>query len=149
MRFFRSSVVPAAALAVVTALSPLALSPSLLAPANAAPAVAAAAVPAVQTAPRVPEAPVHAAQAPALPAGWSGKQHACWHLAKLARYPLLVFVDADVRLAPDGLARMAAFMAKHPAAGLASGFPRQETGTWPERLVSGRTDMKKIGRAHV
>ncbi|WP_202932090.1 hypothetical protein [Kocuria marina] len=68
MRFFRSSVVPAAALAVVTALSPLALSPSLLAPANAAPAVAAPAVPAVRTAPRVPEAPVHAAQAPALPA---------------------------------------------------------------------------------
>ncbi|WP_158043415.1 glycosyltransferase [Skermanella pratensis] len=78
---------------------------------------------------------VRVEQAPALPPGWSGKQHACWHLAKLARHPLLVFVDADVRLAPDGLARMAAFMAKHPGAGLASGFPRQETGTWPERLV--------------
>ncbi|EWY37949.1 glycosyl transferase [Skermanella stibiiresistens SB22] len=73
--------------------------------------------------------------APPLPPGWSGKQHACWHLSKLARHPLLVFVDADVRLSPDGLGRMAAFMARNPEAGLASGFPHQETGTWPERLV--------------
>jgi len=73
--------------------------------------------------------------APPLPAGWSGKQHACWHLARLARHPLLVFVDADVRLAPDALGRMAAFMEQHPRIGLASGFPFQETGTGPERIV--------------
>ncbi|HSF39970.1 MAG TPA: glycosyltransferase, partial [Thermoanaerobaculia bacterium] len=43
--------------------------------------------------------------APPLPAGWCGKQHACAILARHARNPLLLFVDADVRLAPSGLAR--------------------------------------------
>jgi Glycosyl transferase family 2 len=69
-----------------------------------------------------------------LPAGWSGKQHACRALANAARHPLLVFVDADVRLAPDGLARLAAFQ-KASAADLVSGIPRQDTKTWLERLV--------------
>jgi len=72
--------------------------------------------------------------APALPAGWCGKQHACHVLAKLARHPLLVFIDADVRLAPDALARMASFMEHRPVA-LASGVPRQELGTFSERLL--------------
>lgn len=77
--------------------------------------------------------------APALPAGWCGKQHACHVLAGLARQPLLVFLDADVRLAPDGLSRMAAFMdrgrgRRHPVA-LASGVPAQELGTFSERLL--------------
>jgi hypothetical protein len=72
--------------------------------------------------------------APALPAGWCGKQHACFVLAKLARHPLLVFIDADVRLAPDALARMAGFM-QHSNAALASGVPRQELGTFSDRLL--------------
>jgi hypothetical protein len=69
-----------------------------------------------------------------LPPGWSGKQHACAALARLARQELMVFVDADVRLAPDALARMAGFMQRHDV-GLASGFPRQEVQTWSERLL--------------
>lgn len=72
--------------------------------------------------------------APPLPAGWCGKQHACAVLARHARHPLLLFVDADVRLAPDGLARSAAFLAAS-GADLASGFPRQETVTFFERLL--------------
>jgi glycosyltransferase involved in cell wall biosynthesis len=72
--------------------------------------------------------------APPLPPGWSGKQHACQVLAERARHDLLVFVDADVRLAPDALARIAAFMGSREI-GLASGFPRQETGTFGERLI--------------
>lgn len=83
--------------------------------------------------------------APPLPAGWCGKQHACHALAKLARHPLLVFMDADVRLAPDALARMTGFMNQerlvnrksqivNPPA-LASGVPRQELGTFSERLL--------------
>ena len=72
--------------------------------------------------------------APALPAGWCGKQHACFVLARLARHPLLVFMDADVRLAPDALARMASFMEGREAA-LVSGVPRQELGTLSERLL--------------
>ena len=72
--------------------------------------------------------------APPLPPGWNGKQHACFALSKLARYPILSFLDADVRLAPDALARMAAFM-EESKAGLVSGFPRQETGTRLEKLI--------------
>ncbi|HLH57401.1 MAG TPA: glycosyltransferase family 2 protein [Verrucomicrobiae bacterium] len=72
--------------------------------------------------------------APPLPAGWCGKQHACSILSKLARHGLLVFIDADVRLAPDALSRMSAFINKSGAA-LASGVPRQELATFSERLL--------------
>ena len=72
--------------------------------------------------------------APGLPAGWCGKQHACQMLAKHARNPLLVFLDADVRVAPDALARMAGFLEQRAVA-LASGVPRQELGTFSERLL--------------
>ena len=70
--------------------------------------------------------------APPLPAGWCGKQHACHVLGRLARNPLLVFIDADVRLAPDALTRMGGFMSRSDIA-LASGVPRQELGTFSER----------------
>lgn len=40
----------------------------------------------------------------ALPEGWTGKTWACWQGAELATGDLLVFLDADVRLEPDGLA---------------------------------------------
>ena len=72
--------------------------------------------------------------APALPPGWCGKQHACHLLGTLATTGLLVFVDADVRLAPDGLRRMAGFMESTQTA-LASGVPRQVLVTWSERLI--------------
>lgn len=73
-------------------------------------------------------------RAPPLPAGWCGKQHACAVLARHARRDLLVFVDADVRLVPDALARIAGFL-HATGAGLVSGFPRQETVTFLERLL--------------
>ncbi len=69
-----------------------------------------------------------------LPAGWSGKQHACAALARQARHELMVFVDADVRLAPDALCRMVGYMQRHDV-GLASGFPRQRVVTWSEQLL--------------
>jgi hypothetical protein len=74
------------------------------------------------------------ADAPALPPGWSGKQHACAHLATLASHQLMIFVDADVRLAPDAVSRMAGFMQRNDV-GLASGFPHQITRTWSEILL--------------
>lgn len=73
-------------------------------------------------------------QAPPLPAGWCGKQHACATLAALSARPRLVFLDADVRLAPDALARMSAFL-DDSGADLASGVPRQETGGLVEQMV--------------
>ena len=72
--------------------------------------------------------------APELPPGWCGKQHACHVLAGSARMPLLAFIDADVRLAPDGLARLTAFQAASDA-DLVSGVPYQETGTLLEKLL--------------
>ena len=77
---------------------------------------------------------VHLVRGQPLPGGWCGKQYACSLLAQVARYPLLVFLDADVRLSPDGLARMAAFLDQSKA-DLASGIPFQETGTLVEKLV--------------
>ena len=72
--------------------------------------------------------------APLLPEGWCGKQHACYVLSKLAKFELLTFIDADVRLEPEALARMVAFL-QESKAGLVSGFPRQETGTFLEKLL--------------
>jgi len=69
-----------------------------------------------------------------LPAGWNGKQHACWQLAKRATHPYLVFLDADVRLQPDALRRMVDYASQHNVA-LLSAFPRQETGTLLEKLL--------------
>ncbi len=73
-------------------------------------------------------------QAPDLPDGWCGKQHACYTLAKHARYPILTFLDADVRLEPEAIARMVGFLTSSNTQ-LVSGFPRQETGTLLEKLV--------------
>lgn len=78
---------------------------------------------------------VRVAPAPPLPEGWCGKQHACNVLAGLASNDLLVWMDADVRMARDALARMATEMGCRPTIGLLSGFPREETGTWLERLL--------------
>jgi hypothetical protein len=72
--------------------------------------------------------------APPLPDGWCGKQHACLALSKFARHDVLVFLDADVRLEPDALARMDLFL-RESGAELVSGFPRQETGTLLEKLL--------------
>lgn len=72
--------------------------------------------------------------APTLPAGWNGKQHACAALARAASHPTLAFVDADVRLAPDGLRRMVAHL-EDRGADLVSGIPEQRTETLAEKLV--------------
>ena len=73
-------------------------------------------------------------RAPALPAGWNGKQHACWALANTARNPILCFVDADVTLGPECVARMAQFL-ESGNNGLVSGFPQQVTGTFLEWML--------------
>lgn len=72
--------------------------------------------------------------APPLPPGWNGKQHACWALARAARKEVLCFVDADVRLEPEAVSRMAGFLERSGAA-LVSGFPRQETETTMEWML--------------
>lgn len=69
-----------------------------------------------------------------LPEGWIGKPHACHQLAEAARGDRLVFVDADVTLAPDGIARLLA-VSDDLEADLVTAVPRQETGSFTERLV--------------
>ncbi len=69
-----------------------------------------------------------------LPPRWCGKNFACQQLAAFASHPLLVFMDADVRIAkPDALARLASLMQSGPA--LASGLPREETIGLTEKLI--------------
>jgi len=80
------------------------------------------------------DARVRLESAPALPAGWCGKQHACATLGRLATHPLLLFQDADVRLAPAGVARLVAEMNLRKT-DLLSGVPRQITGTFLEALL--------------
>lgn len=77
---------------------------------------------------------VRLVQAPPLPSGWCGKQHACATLAKEANYDLLLFLDADVRLTPKGIGQMVHFMSESNA-GLVSGVPHQETGSLLEKLI--------------
>lgn len=77
---------------------------------------------------------VRLVQGSGLPRGWNGKQHACWCLAGESTAPLLVFLDADVRVEPALLARMAAYRHQTGTA-LVSGFPRLITVTWLEQLL--------------
>ena len=80
------------------------------------------------------DARLRLAAAPPLPAGWNGKQHACHILSGLTNRPVLLFIDADVRLAPEGAARLAAGMADS-GADLVSGVPRQRMESLAERLL--------------
>jgi glycosyltransferase involved in cell wall biosynthesis len=73
-------------------------------------------------------------EAPPLAEGWCGKQHACWHLAHRASFPTMIFVDADVRLAPSGIARAVEFL-RSTKSGLVSGFPQQHTATLLEVML--------------
>ena len=81
---------------------------------------------------------------PPLPRGWNGKQHACWNLARAASNEILVWQDADVRLAPDALARMAAQMERR-GLDLVSAFPREVTGSLMEALVIPQIHVLLLG----
>jgi Glycosyl transferase family 2 len=69
-----------------------------------------------------------------LPDGWLGKPHACDQLARAATGSVLVFVDADVVLAPHAIAAAVQLLREAPL-DLVSPYPRQIAETWSERLV--------------
>lgn len=69
-----------------------------------------------------------------LPAHWNGKQHACWQMAQSAHGDWLLFIDADVRLSEDAIPRLL-HEARSLQVDLLSGFPKQVTGTWSEKLM--------------
>ncbi len=80
----------------------------------------------------------------ALPAGWNGKQHACFRMAQYAMNQVqaewMVFTDADVRFEPACLKRMvyAAVHAEPKSGkplGLLSTFPREITVALGELLL--------------
>jgi hypothetical protein len=68
------------------------------------------------------------------PPGWLGKPWACAQLAAATDTPVLVFVDADVRLAPGAVAAAAALLGE-TSLDVVCPFPRQIAGTLAERLV--------------
>jgi hypothetical protein len=69
------------------------------------------------------------------PAGWLGKPHACWVGAQTVRDDgYLVFLDADVRVAPRAVASAVALLDAH-GLDLVSPWPRPVAGTLAERLV--------------
>ncbi|KAA0125262.1 glycosyltransferase [Methylobacterium sp. P1-11] len=84
------------------------------------------------------------ASVPALPEGWTGKNHACSHMAGLARGDHLLFIDADVRLEPEAAAALAA-QARRTGAALVSGVPRQRTDTLGEMLTVPMIDFLLLG----
>lgn len=73
---------------------------------------------------------------PPPPPGWLGKPHACQLLADAAdpRSAVLVFVDADVQLAPHAVAATVALL-DQAGLDLVSPYPRQRADTPAERLV--------------
>jgi glycosyltransferase involved in cell wall biosynthesis len=70
----------------------------------------------------------------ALPSGWLGKPHACAQLAAAASGEVLVFLDADVRLAPGAIDAAVGLLASS-GLDLVSPHPRQVAVTASERLV--------------
>ncbi len=69
-----------------------------------------------------------------LPEGQVGKPHACAQLAEAARGNLLFYVDADTRLQPEAMSRVASLL-QTKEADLVTAVPRQETGSMMEHLI--------------
>lgn len=68
------------------------------------------------------------------PPGWTGKAAACARLAEEVSTPVLIFLDADVRLAPAALAAAVGALRRRGAA-LVSPWPLQEADSMAEALV--------------
>jgi hypothetical protein len=69
-----------------------------------------------------------------LPPGWLGKPHACAQLAAAATGSVLVFIDADVRLAPHAVAAAVSLL-RGSGLDLVSPYPRQIAESMAERLM--------------
>ncbi len=82
--------------------------------------------------------------APPLPPGWSGKVHACARLAEAARGSHLLFIDADVRLAPEAAAALAGHAAAQRLA-MVSGVPRQRILSLGEALTVPTINLLMLG----
>jgi Na+-transporting methylmalonyl-CoA/oxaloacetate decarboxylase gamma subunit len=82
--------------------------------------------------------------APPLSEGWTGKVHACHHLAVHAGGTHFLFIDADVRLAPHAASTLAGH-AQHVGATLVSAVPKQITASLGELLTVPSINMLLLG----
>jgi hypothetical protein len=82
--------------------------------------------------------------APPLEEGWTGKVHACHHVAQAARGTHFLFLDADVRVRPNAAAVLAAHSTGSGAA-LVSAVPRQITETVGEMLTVPTINLMLFG----
>ena len=73
--------------------------------------------------------------------GWLGKPFACSQLRRRARGEYLLFLDADVTLAPHAITRLVQLAGRPPEVGLLSCFPNQICHSWGERLIVPMIDL--------
>ena len=73
-------------------------------------------------------------QSEPLPEGWVGKPFGCYQLAQKAKGSWLLFVDADTIHEPHMLRSVLAIALKSKP-GMLSGFPRQLTNSWPQKIA--------------
>ncbi|ALO14757.1 4,4'-diaponeurosporenoate glycosyltransferase [Salinivirga cyanobacteriivorans] len=69
-----------------------------------------------------------------VPDGWSGKNHACYQLAKNVKSSIIIYLDADVRVSRDFVQKVVAHFHENELH-LLSFFPVQVTKTFGERLI--------------
>lgn len=69
-----------------------------------------------------------------LPEGWKGKPWALWRATRAADAPWLLFLDADVRVAPEALSRALGYALAEEADFL-SGFGRLVMGSFWEKVI--------------
>ncbi|MGH7598348.1 MAG: glycosyltransferase, partial [bacterium] len=69
-----------------------------------------------------------------LPAGWLGKNWACHQLGEKATGEILIFTDADTRIAPQAVTHTVSWM-QQLRLGMLSAFCHQLTETLPEKLA--------------
>lgn len=74
-------------------------------------------------------------QGTSLPEGWRGKPHACQQLSKQATGDILLFIDADVALAPETLYQLDATFTRTKADAI-SGFARFQNESVLEKLLT-------------
>jgi chlorobactene glucosyltransferase len=73
--------------------------------------------------------------------GWLGKPFACYQLRNCAKGEYLLFLDADVKLAPHAVERLMQLFKIAPEVGLLSCFPNQTCHSWAERLIVPLIDL--------
>lgn len=77
---------------------------------------------------------LHLMQSEPIPAGWLGKNWACYQLANRTDADYMLFADADIRLSPDAISS-ALVMLKQKQVKLYTLFPRQHVKTIGEKLL--------------